>query len=422
MFYGDSSGQQPSEAPLHPHSASSDSFLKVQTDARTLSPWAAKQPSPWAGKGQAPSPAPAPSREGLQRPRPAPPSSPPASAGLRLSWLFSPRACPEGPRSPCHNHVPPPDTGRGLVSRLWSSRAAEGTHTHPRGRHEFFPCRLTERGTPDTPESASGCTGSSRGSEGISSPAPWPAARPQPGWLLPRVSAPRRPGGCTQVGGTNEQTNERLGQKFFEGRTPDTRTLAVRRRAGGCASLSDSKLLALNHQEAPLPPRAPLHPQSEWGGPPLALTSPHAEPELPRGSERPAGVSVWDPPAPTNTLSSLPTAPCHWPQVKPAEPGPDNAPQSPARVRRLRLPGARLARPPRALPRPGTRAPATPLAASKPRGCCRLGPVPQERAPLSPRPPLPASDTWAGRRACRTHLQSHQRPRNQIPVADDRRR
>lgn len=108
--------------------------------------------SPVPGLEKGPSPAPAPSREGLQRPRPAPPSSPPASAGLRLSWLFSPRACPEEPRSPCHNHVPPPDTGRGLVSRLWSSRAAEGTHTHPRGLSSSPVA--SQSGGPPTPQKA----------------------------------------------------------------------------------------------------------------------------------------------------------------------------------------------------------------------------------------------------------------------------
>lgn len=68
-----------------------------------------------------------------------------------------------------------PPTGRGLASRLWSLRAGRG-HPHPplgptslswtcAQRPEFCSCHLTERGTPDTPARASGCTGRGRGSE-----------------------------------------------------------------------------------------------------------------------------------------------------------------------------------------------------------------------------------------------------------------
>lgn len=94
------------KAALQPHSASFD--FSQGTDTGTLSPWAAKWPSPWAGSGWAPPPDP---------PPPGGSSAPTQREcawllrACRLSWPFPPRACPEGPQCTCHNHVQLPPHG-----------------------------------------------------------------------------------------------------------------------------------------------------------------------------------------------------------------------------------------------------------------------------------------------------------------------
>lgn len=140
---------------------------------------------------------------------------------------------------------------------------------------------------------------------GISSRAPWPASRLRPRWLGPPVSAPRRPGGCTQVGRTNGQMDEPLGRKHFEGWTPDRRTPAGEAQ-GRRASLTPNSS-PLSTRKLPRHPELLCTPKVHGEGRPLP--SPHAEPKLPRGSERPAGMSVCVSLAPTNALSALPRGP-----------------------------------------------------------------------------------------------------------------
>lgn len=116
----------------------------------------------------------------------------------------------------------------------------------------------------------------------------------------------------------------------------------------------------------------PRHSELLWGGPPPALAS------------RRARAATGQRMCPSGSFQHLPTPrppspppPATGPKAKQAEPGPDNAPQSPACAQRLRLPGAWLARPPVSPAKAWHQGPSSP-------SCCQAA---QRLLPARSRPP-----------------------------------